>query len=148
MTEVVEARLTDIPELCPLLDALFAQEAEFHPDRAAQERGLAMIIGDSFTGRVLILREGGRAVGMANLLFTVSTALGERVAWLEDVVVAPDARGRGLGGVLMKGVERCALANGCKRLTLLTDGDNAAAQRFYERHDFVRSTMLPMRRLL
>jgi GNAT superfamily N-acetyltransferase len=64
------------------------------------------------------------------------------------VIVAPDARGRGLGGVLMKAVERCALANGCKRLTLLTDGDNADAQQFYERHGFTRSTMLPMRRFL
>ncbi|HYQ38837.1 MAG TPA: GNAT family N-acetyltransferase, partial [Pseudomonas sp.] len=37
---------------------------------------------------------------------------------------------------------------GCQRITLLTDADNAAAQRFYARHGFGPSPMIPLRRLL
>ncbi|MBM3620655.1 MAG: GNAT family N-acetyltransferase, partial [Alphaproteobacteria bacterium] len=35
-----DASPQDIPALCDLLDLLFAQEADFTPDRAKQERGL------------------------------------------------------------------------------------------------------------
>jgi hypothetical protein len=70
------ARAADIPALCQLLAVLFAQEAEFAPDPDAQRRGLARIIEHPETGTILVAREHGAAVGMVNLLFTVSTALG------------------------------------------------------------------------
>jgi GNAT superfamily N-acetyltransferase len=124
---------------------LFAQEAEFRPDRAAQERGLAMIVGHPETGRILVLREGGRVIGTACLLFSVSTALGERVATLEDVVLRPEVRGRGLGHKLLEGVAEFARANGIKRITLLTDADNARAQALYAKHGFAKSGMTVMR---
>jgi GNAT superfamily N-acetyltransferase len=135
----------DIPALCELLALLFAQEAEFAPDASAQRRGLAGIIGDPRIGSILVAREDGAAVGMVNLLFTVSTALGERVALLEDMVVAPAARGRGVGAELLAHAIAHARARGCRRITLLTDGANEAAQRFYARHGFAASGMLPMR---
>jgi len=74
-----------------------------------------------------------------------STALGGRVALLEDMVVRPDARGRGAGSLLLRAAVEFARAAGCLRITLLTDADNAAAQRFYARHGFGQSAMIPMR---
>ena len=85
----------DIPQLSQLLNLLFTQESEFKPDEHAQCRGLAMIIGAPDVGAILVARDGQRIVAMVNLLFSVSTALGERVAILEDMIVAPDARGSG-----------------------------------------------------
>jgi GNAT superfamily N-acetyltransferase len=82
---------------------------------------------------------------MVGLLFTVSTALGARVAWLEDMVVAPEARGRGIGGALVDAALAQARAAGCRRVTLLTDADNADAHRFYRRHGFAASPMRPFR---
>jgi len=38
-----------------------------------------------------------------------------------------------------------ARERGCKRITLLTDGDNRGAQRFYGRHGFIASSMVPLR---
>jgi len=38
------AKISDIPELCVLLESLFAQEAEFKSDRDAQIRGLTSVI--------------------------------------------------------------------------------------------------------
>ncbi len=138
----------DLPALCDLLAQLFAQEAEFSPDRAAQQRGLAAILADPGLGILLIAVEGGRVVAMVSLLYTVSTALGARVALLEDMVVDAGARGRGLGSALLEHAIAHARASGCRRITLLTDDDNAAAQRFYGRHGFVRSPMRPLRRAL
>jgi GNAT superfamily N-acetyltransferase len=142
------AALADIPDLCDLLNLLFTQEAEFLPDRAAQQRGLASIIQQPEVGQILIARQADKAVGMVNLLYTVSTALGGRVALLEDMVVAPEMRGSGVGAQLLTRAIDVAKANGCLRITLLTDGVNEAAQRFYQRQGFVASPMVPLRLVL
>jgi len=143
--DITAATLADLPALCSLLNALFTQEAEFQPDEAAQRRGLTRIITQPDVGLIVVAREGGQVRGMVNLLYTVSTALGERVAWLEDMVVAPTHRGTGLGQQLLQGAIKLARAQGCRRITLLTDGDNVAARRFYEREGFSVSGMVPYR---
>ncbi|MEY8876047.1 MAG: GNAT family N-acetyltransferase [Leptothrix sp. (in: b-proteobacteria)] len=143
----------DIPALCELLAVLFSQEAEFVPDRAAQARGLAHVVAQPAVGEVLVAceaaattdRADGALLGMVGLLYTVSTALGARVALLEDMVVAPSARGAGVGTALLARAVEQARAQGCARITLLTDGGNLHAQRFYVRQGFVGSAMVPMR---
>ena len=56
-----------------------------------------------------------KVIGMVNLLFTVSTALGERVAMLEDMVVAPAARGTGVGSALLQHAIAFAQQQGARR---------------------------------
>ncbi len=148
MANIRPATSADIPDLCILLTLLFTQEAEFVPDHEAQTRGLTRIISDPGIGLILMARQDGQTIGMVNLLFMVSTALGERVALLEDMVVAPAARGAGIGSQLLDVAIQQAQALGCKRITLLTDRVNIKAQRFYQRHGFALSSMMPMRRLL
>lgn len=139
------ATVDDIPALTEMLTVLFSQEAEFTPDPAAQARGLRRIISEPAVGLILIATEGEQALGMVNLLFTVSTALGERVALLEDMVIMPTARSAGLGARLLGEAVAAARDAGCRRITLLTDHDNLGAQRFYARQGFAPSSMLPMR---
>lgn len=143
-----EAIAADIPVMTRLLGHLFAQEAEFMPDEAAQRRGLEMILADPDSGSLLVAEEAGQVIGMVSLLYTVSTALGARVAILEDMVVAPEARNGGFGRALLDAAIARARADGCRRITLLTDGANTDAQRFYERAGFSASEMLPMRLML
>ena len=135
----------DIPALCELLAHLFQQEAEFTPDDAAQRRALAMIIDHPEVSQILVARRGDDVVGMVNLLYTVSTAMGGRVALLEDMIVAPHARGVGVGSQLLGHALALARMSGCLRITLLTDRTNAAALRFYQRHGFIASAMVPLR---
>lgn len=146
--QITPANTSDIPDLCKLLNILFTQEADFQPDVKAQTRGLAGIIDNSEIGLILIAREGAKALGMVNLLWTISTALGERVALLEDMVVAPEARSSGLGSQILQQAILQARAAGCKRITLLTDRTNTDAQRFYRKHGFDFSAMIPMRQAL
>ncbi len=143
--QIEKATPADIPALSELLSALFSQEAEFTPNSEAQAKGLNQIIGNPEVGAVLVAREGGQVVGMVNLLFTVSTALGEQVALLEDMVVSSQARGAGVGSELLDQAISFARAQGCKRITLLTDRENESAQRFYGKKGFVVSGMVPMR---
>lgn len=148
MTSIRRATAADIPALVPLLVELFAQEAEFTPAPELQRRGLAAIIAEPSVGTILIAEEDGRAVGMANLIYTVSTALGGRVAILEDMIVTKAARAGGRGTAILNAALDAARADGCLRVTLLSDRDNTAAHRFYERIGFRRSAMEPFRLML
>ena len=138
----------DVELLCRLLAQLFAQEAEFSPDPELQAKGLLLILKGQDVGRILLAESGGQIIGMINLLYTVSTALGGRVALLEDMVVDRNFRGLGVGESLLNAGLDQAQADGCLRVTLLTDQDNGRAHSFYERNGFVRSPMIPFRRLL
>lgn len=135
----------DLPALVELLAVLFAQEADFVPDAAKQKRALGVILGDPRVGHIYVAREAGRVVGMVSTLYTISTAEGGKAAWLEDMVVLPECRGRGVGAALLAHAVYRAREEGCLRLTLLSDEDNALAHGVYAAEGFQFSGMRPMR---
>jgi GNAT superfamily N-acetyltransferase len=148
-----EASLDDVPVTSLLLATLFAQEADFHPDPEKQSRGLSAIVEAPDIGRILVLQEEnaeGEAeiTGMVNLLFTISTAEGGRVAILDDLVIREDKRGGGRGSRLLQAAIDLARTENCLRITLNTDHDNEGARRLYEKSGFRASAMQPMRLML
>jgi ribosomal protein S18 acetylase RimI-like enzyme len=143
--QIRPATLDDIPRLVELLAILFAQEADFVADPQRQARGLSLIIGNAEIGRIYCAVDSSVIVGMVSILFTVSTAEGGRAALLEDMIVAPDWRGKGIGRQLLAHAISEAKEAGCLRVTLLTDQTNEAAMRFYRRAGFERSQMVPFR---
>jgi len=145
MEVITPATQDDIGQLAELLQVLFTQEVDFQPDAARQAQGLGMIIDSPKTGIILVAREGREIIGMVSLLFTISTAEGGPVCWLEDMVVRPDQRGAGVGSRLLAAAIDYARKHGFLRITLLTDKDNASARQFYLRHGFIESGMTALR---
>lgn len=127
---VRRATSADVEAMADLLAALFAIETEFVIDRAAQSRGLAMLLGRA-DAVLLCAEHGGRVVGMCSAQCLVSTATGGLSALVEDLVVHGLHRGRGVGTRLLASVERWAKEAGVTRLQLLVDTDNAPALAFY-----------------
>ena len=146
--KLTQAIYSDVPELVELLKTLFEQEVEFEPNAEAQRSSLSKIILDEKIGTVLVAKANEKILGMTNLLFTESTALGSKVAILEDVVILPEFRGQGIGSQLIDYAIEEAKRVGCKRITLLVDIENAKAQSFYQKKSFVKSKMVPYRLLL
>ena len=142
------ATTSDVPKLCTLLDYLFSQEVEFKPNHKIQSRGLKKIINNNNIGNVFVAKKNKKIIGMVILLYTVSTALGEQVALLEDMVVSPNERELGIGSMLLDHAVKYATEKGCKRITLLTDKINIRAQKFYKQHKFNRSSMIPFRMII
>jgi len=135
----------DVPQLVELLGILFTEEAELAPDAQKQRRALELILTDASRARLYVAREGTKIVAMAALHFTTSTAEGGKVAWLEDCIVHPEHRRKGIGEKLLGYVLEQARAEGALRVMLLTDGDNTRAQALYRRLGFAPSSMLAMR---
>lgn len=139
------ATAADVPQLVELLGILFAQEHELAPDAKKQQRALELILADPSRARIYVARAGKKVIAMAALHFTTSTAEGGRVAGLEDCVVHPEHRGKGVGEALLGYVLEQARAEGALRVMLLTDGDNTRAQALYRKLGFAPSSMLAMR---
>jgi GNAT superfamily N-acetyltransferase len=145
LIRVREARAADVGAMVDLLSLLFKQEADFVPSPAKQRRALELILAQPSMGQLFVLTRANKVLGMVSLLFTISTAEGGKAAWLEDLVVRVDHRGRGVGTRLLRAAVDWARKQGVTRITLLTDADNTGARGLYLRHGFSPSTMQPLR---
>jgi ribosomal protein S18 acetylase RimI-like enzyme len=128
------AQADDIMAMAGLLGQLFAIEADFVADGQAQMRGLSLLLHSGAC--LLVADEDGAVLGMVSIQPLISTAEGGVVGLLEDLVVAEQCRGRGVGSRLLHAALDWAQAQGLTRVQLLADQNNAKALHFYSKHSF------------
>ncbi|KAA3451487.1 GNAT family N-acetyltransferase [Mesorhizobium sp. SARCC-RB16n] len=75
--------------------------------------------------------EDGRIVGM------IETMLAEDHLWIENVCVAPEAQGRGVGRLLLERAERQAVEAGRPEFRLLTNGAFEANVSLYRKLGYI-----------
>lgn len=152
-----EARPEDLDDLVELLGLLFSLESDFTPDPERQREGLALMLGrNPMLGkapRVVLVAVScddgtGRVIGMATAQVVVSTAEGGPALLVEDVVVRPEARGRGVGKALITRIEAWGRRMGATRLQLLADKGNTGSHGFYEACGFSPTNLVCLRRLI
>jgi ribosomal-protein-alanine acetyltransferase len=83
---------------------------------------------------VLVAERDGAIAGAAVVFFHAL----HRIARLYSIAVTPEARGIGLGEMLLAAVEKLARQRGSAAMRLEVRTDNAAAQRLYERRGYRR----------
>jgi GNAT superfamily N-acetyltransferase len=81
----------------------------------------------------LIALDGGRPVGLAHYIFHRHGWQIADVTYLQDLYVAPAARGTGAGRRLIEAVYVAADAAGRPSVYWLTQDDNTTARRLYDR---------------
>jgi GNAT superfamily N-acetyltransferase len=74
----------------------------------------------------------GKAVAMALYFFNFSSWTGKRGLFLEDLFVAPEVRGQGVGLELLKRLAAMAVAQDCGRMEWNVLDWNTSAKGFYE----------------
>lgn len=75
---------------------------------------------------------GGRVVGLMGSRVLFDLVHGKHL-YIDDLVVLPESRSRGVGKKLLAFAEARARALGCASLRLSTGSENHGARRFYER---------------
>jgi GNAT superfamily N-acetyltransferase len=81
----------------------------------------------------LIAEADGEAVGIVHYIFHRHGWRIEPVCYLQDLYVAPEARGTGAGRALIEAVYAAADAAGAPSVYWLTQAENATARRLYDR---------------
>ncbi len=124
----------DLPELIPLARAYCDFYAVAPPDDALLDLSRALIADPEREGIQLIARDpSGVAVGFATLFWTWSTLSAARVGVMNDLFVAPAARGDGIAEALIAACREHCRQRGARWLSWQTAKDNRRAQAVYER---------------
>jgi ribosomal protein S18 acetylase RimI-like enzyme len=90
----------------------------------------------SSLGRVWLVRQGDEVVGYAALTFGYSIEFRGRDAFVDELFLVAQARGRGIGSAVLDRVKAHAAALGLVALHLEVARDNLQARRLYERWGF------------
>lgn len=147
MTELRAARAADLPALVALLGELFALEQDFTPDPARARAGLEALLAHPDC-HLQVAAEGETVLGFCSVQLRISTASGAPAALIEDVIVQAQARGRGLGRMLLAAACDWARARGCVSAMLLVDTANAGGEAFYQATGWAPGAMRAWRRAL
>jgi GNAT superfamily N-acetyltransferase len=133
----------DLEQLLPLMRAYCDFYETAPSDRQLLELSRALLSDAELEGVQLIARdERAMAVGFATIFWSWDTTEGARIGTMNDLFVAPQARGSGLADRLVEAcVERCR-RRGAARLDWQTGPDNARAQAVYDRLGGVREPWL------
>ena len=140
MPQIVQVTEHDLPELMPLIRAYL----DFYEVKPGNESMLALsrsLLADpELEGVQFIARdEEQRAVGFASLFWTWATTRGGRLGVMNDLFVAPEARGSGTAEALIEACRARCAERGAVALEWQTAVDNHRAQALYDRVGAQRS---------
>jgi ribosomal protein S18 acetylase RimI-like enzyme len=124
----------DLPELLPLMRGY----CDFYDVSPSDEQLLglsrALIVDPERDGVQLIARnDDGQAVGFATIYWSWATTIASRIGVMNDLFVAPEARGTGAAEELIQACVAECRKHGAAELTWQTAPDNDRAQRVYDR---------------
>ncbi|MEW2260569.1 GNAT family N-acetyltransferase [Streptomyces sp. NPDC047869] len=91
----------------------------------------------------LVAELDGRIAGYIRLVLPTGLAANAHVRQIQGLVVSDAARGKGVGGALVRAAVEEARARGARRLTLRVLGHNTPARRLYESQGFAVEGVLP-----
>jgi GNAT superfamily N-acetyltransferase len=134
----------DLGDLLPLMRA-YCDFYEVAPaDEALLELSRALIADPEREGVQLIARGAGgdgvnKAVGFATVYWTWQTLNASRLAVMNDLFIAREARGSGLAERLIAACRERAAEHGASELAWQTAKDNHRAQAVYDRVGGTRS---------
>jgi len=128
---VARATVEMVDELAPLFDAY----RQFY-GQATDLKGARNFLTERLGRRestVFLASMDGHPVGFTQLYPSFSSTSMQPVWILNDLFVAPKARGRGVAEALIERSKQLAIETNVKELTLETAKTNVIAQRLYEK---------------
>jgi len=128
------AKLQDVPALHGLVAELAAYVGESDKFTATIDTYEKDFKADFY--RALVAEDEGVVIGMALYYFSYSTWKG-RMIYLEDFVLNPDYRRRGIGQQLWDGLKKAGRDTGCQLLKWQVVNTNQEAMKFYDAQEAI-----------
>jgi GNAT superfamily N-acetyltransferase len=133
----------DLADLLPLMRGYSDFYEVDPPDERLLWLSRELLANPEHDGVQLIARDdAGRAIGFATIYWMFSTSRAARIAIMNDLFVAADARGSGTADALILACADMARERGAVELAWQTAKDNLRAQKVYERVGAERSEWL------
>lgn len=120
----------------PQWEPLWQGYLEFYEtalDPAVTDSTWTRITGDDSAVGGLVAADGDRLVGLLHYVLHPTTWTTAAACYLEDLFVAPDVRGAGVGHALITALIDLAHGEGWSSIHWITAHDNAAGMRLYDR---------------
>ena len=124
---------SELPELLPLLRGYCVFYETDPTDEALLDLSRWLLEHPEDGIQLLARDERGAAIGFATVYWTWRTMFASRIAVMEDLFVAPEARGSGAAEELIAAARERAKAHGARDLTWQTAKTNTRAQAVYDR---------------
>jgi GNAT superfamily N-acetyltransferase len=124
---------SDAETVARLLDAF---NREYHAPTPGPDVLIARLHSLLAGSDVIAFLAGDPAVGLALLTLRPNVWYDGPVVLVDELYVAPEARGRGLGSALLAAVESLTRERGGRLIEIAVDGADTDAHRFYERHGY------------
>ena len=132
--DVRGATVSDLDVVLALLRAQYEEHAIVVPQLTLTEAVRAMTLHPS-RGTIL-LADDAKIVGLAVLAYMWTLEHGGRVAWLDELFVVPEQRGRGIGHILLQHALVIAEEMGCRVVQLEVELGHERAEHLYQRAGF------------
>lgn len=130
-----QATLNDLSSLIPLVKAYHDFE-EIESTPAELEEAIEPLLTTGHTGRIWFAKLMGERVGYAALCFGYSIEFCGRDAFIDELYIVPEHRGKGIGKEVLRLLGPEAKKLGVKALHLEVAHENNRAKHLYETFDF------------
>lgn len=125
----------DADLLVPLLREFYAYD-HIAFDETEARRALAQLLDDPRLGRVYLIRVGDELAGYLVLTFGFSLEFKGRDAFVDELFLRAEFRGRGIGTRALRVAEETCRAENVRALHLEVERANTGAQEVYRRAGF------------
>jgi len=129
------AILNEIENLIAMMREFYAHDG-LKFDETKARRALQGIIGDETFGRVFLIRLADEVAGYAVLTFGYSLEFHGRDAFVDEIYLRDEYRGRGIGNRALKFLTEVCAENGISALHLEVERSNTPAQAVYRKFGF------------
>jgi ribosomal protein S18 acetylase RimI-like enzyme len=143
MIEIRNATLEDVPAIVRLIQELAQSSGESSPVDEAYAAGYLA----SPHSRVLLASDESGVWGLLSYSARPDLYHAGLCCMVEELVVAAEQRGRGIGGMLLEAVLKQGEAEGWAEVSVGVMADNERAREFYRRHGLVDDALLLERHL-
>lgn len=126
----------DLEKLANLVADFYAEE-NYSFDKPNIFKNLELLISSKEIGRVYLVIDDNQIVGYSILVNTFCLELGGKVAYIDELFIAKDKRGRKLATTLINEIISYCKMEGYATIRLEVERENPRASELYKRFGFI-----------